>query len=239
MSNENGDLEALLNLSTQDDPELKWPFIRKVYSIVAIQLAITVAVAAAVAFVQPIFNFFSNPWAGWGFYILTIIVLIVVIVLLVIFKDKDPLNFILFGIVSLCIGFILGLASTFISGVVIVEAGITIIAVVVSLIVFTFWASWRGKDFGFLGPFLLSITVTVGLYIIYQIYFPMGSIAYVICSGLIVLMLSGFMIIDTDALIELHFYHQYILVSIMLYLGIINIFSRLKTVVRIICCCSS
>ncbi|KAH6812882.1 hypothetical protein C2S51_021900 [Perilla frutescens var. frutescens] len=235
MSNDNGDLEAPLNLSTQDDPdlstqddpELKWPFVRKVYLIVITQFVITVAVAAAFAFVQPIFNFFSNPWAGWGFYILAIIVLIIVLLALIVLKDNYPYNFILLGIATLCIGFFLGLETTVISGVVIVEAGITIIAVVLTLLAYTFWASWRGQDFGLLVPSLLSLTVTVGLYIIYQIYFPMGSIVYVICSGLVVLTVSVVIVYFTDGLFDAD--NDYILASVVLYfcLGAVSVCLRL------------
>lgn len=43
-----------------ESPELRWSFIRKVYSIITIQLLLGIAVAFAIIFVHPIANFFFN-----------------------------------------------------------------------------------------------------------------------------------------------------------------------------------
>ncbi|KAJ3697498.1 hypothetical protein LUZ61_001203 [Rhynchospora tenuis] len=52
-------------------PELRWAFIRKVYSIVSIQMLLTVAVGAVVVYYHPIAHFFVSGGAGLGLYILT------------------------------------------------------------------------------------------------------------------------------------------------------------------------
>ena len=43
-----------------DDPQLRWEFIRKIYSIVATQLLLTVVVALVVVSVDPIKAFFAT-----------------------------------------------------------------------------------------------------------------------------------------------------------------------------------
>lgn len=53
-------------------PELRWAFIRKIYSVVAIQLILTVVVAAAVVSFRPISTFFTTTSAGLFLYILLI-----------------------------------------------------------------------------------------------------------------------------------------------------------------------
>lgn len=56
-----------------ESPELRWSFIRKIYSIVSIQLLLTIAVAAVVVNVHQISQFFTTTSAGLVIYILLII----------------------------------------------------------------------------------------------------------------------------------------------------------------------
>lgn len=56
-----------------ESPELRWSFIRKIYSIVSIQLLLTIAVAALVVTVHPISHFFTTTRAGFALYIVLII----------------------------------------------------------------------------------------------------------------------------------------------------------------------
>lgn len=56
-----------------ESPELRWSFIRKVYSILSVQLLLTVAVAAVIVSVHPIARFFATTTAGLAVYIVIII----------------------------------------------------------------------------------------------------------------------------------------------------------------------
>lgn len=56
-----------------ESPELRWSFVRKIYSIVSIQLLLTIAVAAVVVTVHPISVFFSTTKVGLVLYILLVI----------------------------------------------------------------------------------------------------------------------------------------------------------------------
>lgn len=56
-----------------ESPQLRWAFIRKIYSIITIQLLATIAVAATVVYVRPISTFFSTTGAGLALYILLLI----------------------------------------------------------------------------------------------------------------------------------------------------------------------
>lgn len=53
--------------------ELRWSFIRKIYSIVTIQMLLTIAVASVVVFVHPVSVFFTTTGAGLAIYIILII----------------------------------------------------------------------------------------------------------------------------------------------------------------------
>ncbi|KAF9682923.1 hypothetical protein SADUNF_Sadunf05G0158300 [Salix dunnii] len=52
-----------------ESPQLRWAWIRKVYSILAFQLLLTIAVAAVVVSFRPIAVFFSTTGAGLGVYL--------------------------------------------------------------------------------------------------------------------------------------------------------------------------
>lgn len=56
-----------------ESPDLRWSFIRKVYSIVTIQLLLTVAVAALVVSYHPIVTFLTTTKGGLVSYIIIII----------------------------------------------------------------------------------------------------------------------------------------------------------------------
>lgn len=56
-----------------ESPELRWSFIRKIYSIITIQLLATIAVGAVVVTVRPISHFFVSSGAGLALYIVLII----------------------------------------------------------------------------------------------------------------------------------------------------------------------
>jgi protein lifeguard len=56
-----------------EDPRLRWAFIRKVYSILSIQMLLTVAVAAVVVYVRPVALFFVSTPGGFGLYIFLLI----------------------------------------------------------------------------------------------------------------------------------------------------------------------
>lgn len=70
---ETGDAARVFYPLMLESPELRWAFIRKVYSILAIQMLLTVAVASIVVFVRPVANFFVSSPGGFGLYIFLLI----------------------------------------------------------------------------------------------------------------------------------------------------------------------
>ncbi|KAL8092651.1 hypothetical protein AgCh_034783 [Apium graveolens] len=144
-----------------EPPELRWNFVGKVYSIVAIQLILTVVIGAIVVSVDSISTFFTTSGAGLFFYILLIITPFIVLCPLSYYYQKHPVNFILLGVFTISLAAAIGLTCAYTSGKVILEAVILTAVVVVSLTLYTFWAAKRGYDFNFLGPFLFGAIVVL------------------------------------------------------------------------------
>ncbi|CAI9778543.1 unnamed protein product [Fraxinus pennsylvanica] len=213
-------------------PELRWSFIRKVYTIVTFQLLLTIAAASVVVTVRPVSVFFTTTGAGLAVYIVLIITPFIVLCPLYYYHQKHPVNYFLLGLFTVSLAFVVGLTCAFTSGKVILESVILTAAVVVSLTLYTFWAAKRGHDFNFLGPFLFGALVVLVLFALIQILFPLGRISVMIYGCLASIIFCGYIIYDTDNLIKRYTYDEYIWAAVALYLDIINLFLSLLTVFR-------
>ena len=129
-----------------ESPELRWAFIRKIYSIITVQLLVTIAVAATVVSVHPIALFFVSSGAGLALYIVIIITpfigmfysysvfqsflwkyfwiltmtffffWVLVLCPLSYYHQKHPVNYVLLGIFTVSLAFAVGLTCAFTSG---------------------------------------------------------------------------------------------------------------------------
>ncbi|KAK4742811.1 hypothetical protein SAY87_000812 [Trapa incisa] len=213
-------------------PELRWSFIRKVYSIVTLQLLLTIAVGAVVVTVRPIAIFFVTTSGGLALYIVLIITPFITLCPLYYYHQKHPVNYLLLGIFTISLAFAIGLTCAFTSGKVILEAAILTAVVVISLTLYTFWAAKRGQDFSFLGPFLFGALIVLMVFAIIQIFFPLGKISVMIYGFLASIIFCGYIVYDTDNLIKRFTYDEYIWAAVSLYLDVINLFLSLLTIFR-------
>ncbi|OAY75631.1 BI1-like protein [Ananas comosus] len=201
-----------------ESPELRWAFIRKIYSILTIQMLLTIAVAAIVVYVHPIAYFFvSSPGVLCPLYY---------------YYQHHPVNLLLLGLFTVSISFAVGLTCAFTKGKVILESVILTAIVVVSLTLYTFWAARRGHDFNFLGPFLFAALMILIVFALIQLFFPLGRISYMIYGGIAALIFCGYIVYDTDNLIKRYAYDEYVWAAVALYLDIINLFLSLLTLFR-------
>ncbi|CAL9166707.1 unnamed protein product [Musa hybrid cultivar] len=238
MTKKGGDIEtgygggSALYPNMMESPQLRWAFIRKVYSIVALQILLTIAVAGVVNFVEPVRSFLlSHTTASLVVYILIIISPFLVLLPMIYFRERHPLNLLLLTLFTICISLAIGMAcATSKAGKIVLQSAALTATVVVGLTLYTFWAAKRGYDFNFLGPFLCAALIVLMLYCIIQIFIPMGKVSTTIYGCVAAIIFSGFIIYDTDNLIKRHSYDQYICASISLYLDIINLFTALLTV---------
>lgn len=215
-----------------DNPQLRWSFIRKIYTIISLQLLLTIAVASIIVMVRPISVFFATTQAGLVIYILLIISPFVVLCPLHYYHQRHPVNYFLLGLFTLTLSFAIGLTCAYTSGKVILEAAILTAVVVVSLTLYTFWAAKRGQDFNFLGPFLFGAVMVLLVFGLIQMFFPLGKISVMIYGGLASIIFCGYILYDTDNLIKRYSYDEYIWASVALYLDIINLFLSLLTIFR-------
>ncbi|KAF9618577.1 hypothetical protein IFM89_002272 [Coptis chinensis] len=229
-----------------ESPQLRWSFIRKVYSILSFQLLLTVAVATVVVTVRPVANFFVSSGTGLALYIIVLVLPLAVLIPLSCYHQQHPVNLVLLMVFTTALALAVGLTCAFTEGKinrevifvftqrgkVILESASLTAVVVISLTLYTFWAARRGYDFNFLGPFLFGAIMVLIVFVLVQTFIPLGRTSRMIYGALASIIFCGYIIYDTDNLIKRFSYDEYVWAAVSLYLDIINLFLSLLTLFR-------
>ncbi|XP_019070197.1 BI1-like protein isoform X1 [Solanum lycopersicum] len=226
-----------------DENDLRWDFIRKVYYILASQILLTTIVSAGTVLYLPV----NNILHGKTILLILLILPLLLLLPLYFYRQKHPLNFVFLGIYTITLSISIGIACATINGKIVLEALILTSAVVLSLTGYTFWASKRGQDFSFLGPILfaslnvliLTGFLQVGLLVpnsfsvsIYELFFPLGSTVNAIYCAVSAIVFCAYIVFDTYKLIKRFSYDEYIWASVHLYLDILNLFLDILRLLR-------
>lgn len=241
MSQQSEDVEAssggaVWYETAPDNPEDRWAMMRKVYSILTVELLVAFAFAALVVAVQPVATFFKGP-GGLAIYIIVILLAIGVTLFLSWLTQihLGPCEFIQMGIFTLFFGFIVGLAASFTNAQVLAESVLALAAVVITLFIYTFWTEKRGHlDFSFPAPFLISLVIIVLMFVLFQLFYPMQKVTDIVFSVIFVVIFSAYIVYDTDSLIKRFPHRDFIWAAVCLsYLDVLRVlnplFNKLKT----------
>ncbi|XP_042430621.1 protein LIFEGUARD 4-like [Zingiber officinale] len=216
-----------------ESSELRWGFIRKVYLIVAMQILITIIIAAVMNIVPSIHVFFVSRTSNSIILAFVIMILpLLVMIPMVFLSNRHPVNMILLVLFTICMGMSIGLACSGRQGNVVLEAAALTAIVFMGLTLYTFWAAKRGHDFSFLGPFLFAALLCLTIFSLIQIFFPLGKTTTMVFGCISAIIFSGFIVYDTDNLIKRHSYDEYVPAAISLYLDIINLFLALLSIME-------
>lgn len=230
---------AAKNMTVQLDPEsqveirgmtfseesIRKGFIRKVYLILTVQLAITMAFISLFVYHEPAKLWtLQNPWIGITSFITMFAVLIIMACCGEI-RRKTPHNFIFLALFTVAQGIMLGIFTIrYDANEVLTAVGITC-AICVGLTLFSFQTKW---DFTMMGGFLFVGLIVVFLFGLIVAFFP-GSAASSVYSACGALLFSLYLVYDTQIMMGgNHKYsispEEYIFAALNLYLDIINIF---------------
>ncbi|EPS70625.1 hypothetical protein M569_04132, partial [Genlisea aurea] len=209
-----------------ENPQLRWGFIRKVYSILSMQLLLTVAVGLVMILFDPVRQFMQTT-TGLYVMIAAMVLTVMLCFMMSCFSQRHPWNIILLILFTLALSWMVGATCTQRKGQAVLMAATLTLLVTFSLTLFTFLAAKRGYDFNFLGPFLLCAVLLLMAFGIIRIIFPMGRAAEQVIACIGALVFCGFIIYDTDNIIKRYTYDQAIEAAACLYLDIINLFLNL------------
>lgn len=214
------------------DKSIRNGFIRKVYSILMVQLLITLGMIALFLYHQPTTKFVrSHPELFWICFV-AVIVLIICMACCTNVRRKAPLNFIFLFLFTIAEGFLLATAaSTYKSEEVLLAVGITA-AVCLALTLFAFQTKF---DFTGLHSILF---VALIIFLIFGIIAMIwhGKTMTLVYASLGALLFSIYLIYDTQMMIGgNHKYsispEEYIFAALNLYIDVINIFIYILAII--------
>jgi len=202
------------------DPESRRVFIRKVYSILAVQLLATGIVCAFMTLHVPTQTYVLTH--GWPMFS-SMVLSIVLIFALMIHKNKSPLNMYLLSAFTIVEAFLVGTVTTAYcadgeQGIVL-EAVFLTGCIFVGLTIFTFQSK---IDFSFLGA---GLSMGLGALILWGLFAMIFGIQTGYVYALVgCILFSGYILFDTWLIMEKLSPHEHVLAAVMLYLDIINLF---------------
>lgn len=222
------------NMLADCDGDDRMGFVRKVYSILAVQLFITFGF---VAFVKTNESVNDNITAYSGLYITCLVLGIAVQCTLVCCMKvarSSPVNYILLTVFTLCWTFIIGYICALYNAEIVMSAALMTAAITMAL---TTYAMFTKNDFTTLcGPFmcwglLVIITVSMMMSILSMLVFSFTETWYPFAAGFGVIIYGLFLLIDTQLVCGGGRYSltidDYIVGALILYLDIVMIFLEL------------
>jgi len=216
------------------DKSIRRGFIRKVYSILMVQLLVTVFFISIFLYNDDVKLWSAqNPGVFIGSLILTIVMLLVLACCESI-RRKSPHNFICLGIFTFAEGFVLGAAaSAYDQNSVLLAVSITTV-VCLSLTAFSFQTKY---DFTAHGGILFVCLIILVLFSFLAIFlrstFPILNVVYA-CLG--ALLFSCYLVYDTQLMIGGNHKvsispEEYVFAALNLYLDIVNIFLYILSII--------
>jgi len=192
-------------------------FIRKTYTILFFQVLVTFLIIAFFLMYKPARLFIQTNWwmmlFGW-------IVAFILIFPLTYFKSKFPYNYIMLLIFTIGFSVCISFTCTFFGAAIVFQAALTTVVVFFALTLFTFQ---NKVDFSFLSAGIFTLFICLISFIIIVIFIPFSSY-FQLTYGLIGSILFCFYIIyDTGYLMESLGPGDEIMVSINLYLDLMNL----------------
>mmetsp|Transcript_40753 Transcript_40753/g.53677 ORF Transcript_40753/g.53677 Transcript_40753/m.53677 type:complete len:273 (+) Transcript_40753:179-997(+) len=201
--------------------ELRAGFIRKVYSLLAVQMLMTIGICCLCMFVDGIREYILGHIQGcfWGFFAAMIFSLIA----LMCNKDKVPVNYFWFFtftvFTSFYLGMICGIYYETGGAFIVLEALILTCGLFIGLTLFTCVTK---IDFTGMGPYLFAL---LWLLIIWGVLIPFfGYSTYYLYCIFGVILFSFYVIYDTSKIMLKFGYDDYLIAAIELYLDIVNLF---------------
>lgn len=196
---------------------IRLAFLRKVYGLLLVQLAVTVLIGFVFMF-TPIVRFYihNNDWLLSLSLILSVAILIGLH-----WKRKEyPTNLILLAAFTVVQAYSVGVVVTYFDQFVVLQALVLTVTVVAGLTAYTLQTK---RDFSSLGSFLFASLCVLIIGGFLKIFFGSTGIELILSIGG-ALLFSLFIIYDTQELMKRVSPEEYILATINLYLDIINLF---------------
>lgn len=219
-------------LLSRAEQDVRAGFVRKVYSLLAVQLVVTTAIAAPLALMQ------KNEIMGhiWLMYLATFVSLAVMLGVTCCCQGvarKVPYNYIFLFTITICEGIIVGfITSGYTLPSVMLAAGLTC-AIFVAL---TAYACFTKSDFTGLGPYLFVALIGLMFFGFIMMFFTRTKTMQKIYAGIGAIIFCFYIVMDTQKIVRgTHKYpfsvDDYVFAALNIYLDIINLFIQILQLV--------
>jgi FtsH-binding integral membrane protein len=198
--------------------EIRQAFIRKVYTILFIQLLSTCVVGGFIrASPSTIMWVLENRWALY----VPMIASFVNLFALYWKRHSHPINLVLLSTFTLCEAFTLGVLTAFYQTSMVLQALLITLGIFLGLTIFTFQSKY---DFSGMGPWLFGGLMALVMTGFVGIFLPFSHTIDLIYSVGGALIFSGYIVYDTYEINKRLSPDEYIAAAIALYLDFINLF---------------
>lgn len=208
------------------DVAIRMGFIRKVYSILLVQIVGTTAVGAVMLLNDNVKSWVqSNQWA----MIVAVVGSFASLLALMWKRNSYPTNFYLLTLFTLIEAYTVGTVTSFYDSKIVLEALLLTSGVFIALTLFTFQTKYDFSSWGsylYIGLWGLVMTGFIGM------FFPHSSGFELAYSAIGCLIFSGYILYDTSAILLRHSVDEYIMASISLYLDVINLFLNILRILN-------
>ncbi|KID87727.1 transmembrane BAX inhibitor motif-containing protein [Metarhizium guizhouense ARSEF 977] len=198
--------------------DIRNQFVRKVYTILTVQLAVTAAVSGL--------TFFSDAYRTWiqshpGVVWVSLIGALVFMGLTYWKRKSYPTNLLFLSLFTLAEAYSISVIVSFYKTSIVLNAVILTAGIFVFL---TLFACQTKYDFTSWMPYLFGALWALVLFGFMAMFFPYNSTAELIYGGVAALIFSGYILVDTQLVMRHHHVEEEIAAAISLYLDIINLF---------------
>lgn len=201
-------------------------FIRKVYAILTLQLAVTAGIVCLFMYVDSVKEFVQDPdhaWVYWTSYGLTL-ACVIALVCVGELRRKAPYNFLFLGVFTLCEGYLLGaIATVYDTDIVLMAMGLTVAVSVAT----TLFACQTRYDFTTLGSTLFAALFVLLFFGLSMIWFY-DRVTHMLYAAAGALIFTLYIAYDTQLIIGGKKYaispEEYIFAALSLYLDVVNLF---------------
>lgn len=198
--------------------DIRMQFVRKVYSILTVQLLATAALSSVSFFSKGYKNWIQdNPWLMW-----TSLFGAIAFMLLTFWKRKSyPTNLIFLTGFTVLEAYSISVIVSFYQSRIVLEALILTVGIFIGL---TLFACQTKYDFTSWMPYLFGSLWALVLFGFMGAFFPYNSTVELVYGGIAALVFSAYILVDTQLVMRHYHVEEEIAAAISLYLDIINLF---------------
>jgi len=207
-------------------------FIRKVYSILCMQLVVTMGIIGIFT-LESVKRYSNDHPEMWIIAMVLMFVSLITLACCEGVRRKTPHNFIFLGLFTCAEGFMLGtVTSTYDANEVLMAVGVCA-AIVLALTIFAFQTK---IDFTAMGGILLAVLLCFVLFGLIAAFFPRSRTVNLVYAAIGCIIFSIYIIYDTQLMVGgSHKYslspEEYVFASLNLYLDIVNLFMYILSII--------